>query len=149
MDQNLTMLAGPVMLIVGCGLMAFGALSLFGFDFFKTKSGGIAALVAGFLLVMVMEIAFMADSGGFFFQAQKIFVSQCYIEGETNHPEVRATADNAAGYYIRECITKNGYEWAPEHRKCKEYSVPMNAFCYLPKDPLSRMVTKIQLLFEQ
>jgi hypothetical protein len=149
MDQNMSMLAGPVVLLTGCALMALGGLSFFGVDFFKSKTRAIAALVGGLVLVVMMEIAFMADSGGFFFQAQKIYVSQCYIEGETVHPEAKATKDNAAGQYISQCVSKIGYEWSPEHYKCREYLVPMNAFCYLPTDPISRAVTKVQLLFEQ
>jgi len=149
MDQNMSMLAGPVLLLAGCALMAFGGLTLVGFHFFKTTTQAVAALVAGLVLVVVTEIAFMAESGGFFFQAQKIYVSKCYIEGESAFPAERAKTDNAAGKHIAECVTNLGYEWSPDHRKCQEYLVPMNAFCYLPTEPLNRAVTRIQLLFEQ
>lgn len=149
MDQNMSMLAGPVVLLTGCALMAFGGLSLFGIRFFKSTSLAVAALVGGLVLVVLMEIAFMADSGGFFFQAQKIYVSKCYVEGETAFPAERAKMGNAAGNHVAECVTKLGYEWSPERQKCQEYLVPMNAFCYLPTEPINRAVTSIQLLFEQ
>lgn len=148
MDQNMSMLAGPVVLLAGCALVAGGVLYFLDIHFLQTRLQAIGALVTGLLLVGLMVIAFMADSGGFFFQAQKIYVSQCYIDGERAHPEARATEDNAAGRYISECVRKIGYEWAPDHHKCREFLVPMNAYCYLPTNPLGRAVTNIQLLFE-
>lgn len=148
MDQNISTLIGPVLLIVGCALLTGGMLYFAGIQYFHSTLQAVAALVGGVVLVGITTVAFMADNGGFFFQAQKIYVSQCYIDGESAHPEARATNDNAAGRYISECVTKLGYEWFPEHRKCQDYLVPMNAFCYLPANPFSRAVTKVQLLFE-
>ncbi len=148
MDQNISTLLGPVLIIVGSGLLAGGLLYFAGIQYLRSTLEAVAALVGGVVLVGITVIAFMADNGGFFFQAQKIYVSQCYLDGETAHPEARATNDNAAGRFISECITKLGYEWSPDHTKCRNFLVPMNAFCYLPTNPFSRAVTKAQLLFE-
>lgn len=148
MDQNLSMFLAPWGLALACGLMAVGGLSLFGIDFLKTRSQAIAALVAGVFVLAATELLMIADSGAYFFQAQKIQVSQCYIEGEGAFPAERASKDNDAGRYIKTCVTKLGYEWDPAHQRCKEFEVPMNAHCYLPTGLVSRAVTKFQLLFE-
>lgn len=148
MDQNISTLLGPVLIIVGSGLLAGGMLYFAGIQYFQSTLQAVAALVGGVVLIGVTTVAFMADNGGFFFQAQKIYVSQCYIDGESAHPEARATSDNAAGRYIAGCIAKLGYEWSPAHTKCRDFLVPMNAFCYLPTNPFSRAVTKVQLSFE-
>lgn len=148
MDQNMSMMLGPWGLIIGCGLMTVSGLSLIGIHFFKTRLQAIAAFCAGLVLLGAVELSFMADSGAYFFQKQKIEVAECYAEGEGAFPAAKATKDNEAGLYIGECISKIGYEWIPDHHKCQEYLMPMNAYCYLPTGSISRAVTRIQTSFE-
>jgi hypothetical protein len=147
-DQNMSMFLAPWGLAAACGLLAAGGLSLFGIQFLKTKAQTIAALVGGVMFLVATELMMIADSGAYFFQAQKIQVSQCYMEGEGAFPAERASKDNDAGRYIKACVTKLGYEWEPGHQRCKEFEVPMNAHCYLPTGLVSRAITKFQLLFE-
>jgi hypothetical protein len=45
-------------------------------------------------------------------------------------------------------LSKEGYEWSPEHRRCKEAPLAMNEYCYLPTAFFSRLITETQLLFE-
>lgn len=144
----MTMLLVPWALILGCSLVAGGGLYLLGIEFLKTKLQAVAALVSGLSIIFVTEIAIVAYNGANFFLAQKEYVSKCYAEGEASFPAERATKDNAAGKYISECVARLGYEWSPDHWKCRDFLVPMNAYCYLPTDPLGRIVTRIQLLIE-
>jgi len=150
MDHNMTMLLVPWGLIFGCTLVAGGGLYLL-FDFryvLQSKLQAIAALVVGLAMIFVTELGIVAYNGASFFLAQKEYVSKCYAAGEAAFPAERATKDNAAGAYISECVGKLGYEWSPDHWKCKDFLVPMNAYCYLPTDPLGRAVTRFQLLLE-
>jgi hypothetical protein len=149
MDHRMTMLLVPWGLILGSALTAGGGLYLLlDVRFLKTKLQAIAALVTGLLLIFVTELAIVAYNGASFFLAQKEYVSKCYAQGEAGFPAERATNDNAAGRAIAECVTKLGYEWSPDHRKCRDYSAPMNAYCWLPTNPFNRIVTRIQLLIE-
>lgn len=149
MDHRMTMLLVPWGLLLGSALTAGGGLYLFlDVRFLKTRAQAITALVAGLSLIFVTEVAIVAYNGATFFLAQKEYVSKCYAEGEAAFPAERATKDNAAGLAISECVTKLGYEWVPDHPKCQNFMVPMNSYCYLPANPFSRAVTKLQLLFE-
>lgn len=148
MDHRMTMLLVPWSLLLGCALVAGGGLYFIGIDFLKTKLQAIAALVTGLLLLFVTELGIVAYNGASFFLAQKDDMSKCYAEGEAAYPAERATKDNAAGAYISECMRKLGYEWAPDHWKCHDLPVPMNAYCYLPTDLMGRAVTRFQLLLE-
>lgn len=150
MDHRMTMLLVPWGLLLGCALVAGGGLYLF-FDaryVLRSKLQAIAALVAGLLIIGVTEIAIVAYNGAAFFLAQKEYVSKCYVGGEAAFPAERATIDNAAGARVSECVRNLGYEWAPDHWKCRDFPVPMNAFCWLPTNPFSRAVTRFQLLLE-
>lgn len=149
MDHRMTMLVVPWALIIGCALVAGGGLYLF-FDarFLKSKFQAITALVSGLLIIFLTELSIVAYNGASFFLAQKEYVSKCYAEGEAAFAAERATKDNAAGVRIFECVSKLGYEWSLDHRKCRDYPVPMNAYCWLPMDPLNRIVTRFQLLVE-
>jgi hypothetical protein len=148
MDHNMTMLLVPWGLILGSALVAGGGLYLFGIEFLETKFQAITALVVGLLLIFTTEVAIVAYNGANFFLAQKELVSKCYAEGEAAFPAERATKDNAAGTYISECVRKLGYEWSPDHWKCQDFLMPMNAYCYLPTDLIGRAVTRFQLLLE-
>ena len=82
MDQNLTIFLAPICIIGGGGLIAFGALTLFGLDIlFKTKSQAILGICVGLVLIGALEIRFYA-SGASFFENQKVVVGYCHIEAE-------------------------------------------------------------------
>ncbi len=150
MDHRMTMLLVPWGLLIGCALVAGGGLYLF-FDaryVLQSKLQAIAALVVGLLIIFVTEVSIVAYNGAAFFLAQKEYVSKCYAEGEAAFPAERATKDNAAGAQVFECVRKLGYEWTPDHWKCRTLVIPMNAYCWLPTNPFSRAVTRVQLLLE-
>jgi hypothetical protein len=148
MDQNLTIFLAPLLIIVGGGLIAFGGLTLFGLDFFfKTKSQAVLGICAGLLLLGVLEIRFYGSSATFF-ENQKVAVSYCHVVAEAANPGQRGTRSDAINKSIAGCLTKEGYEWSPKHRRCKEAPLAMNEYCYLPTASFSRLITKMQLLFE-
>lgn len=148
MDHHMTMLVVPWALILGCSLVAGGGLYLLGIRFLQSLFQAIAALVVGFFILFVTEMAIVAYNSASFFLAQKDDVSKCYAKGEAAFPAERASADNAAGRYISDCMAELGYEWSPGHWKCQDFMAPMNAYCYLPTNLLGRVVTRIQLLLD-
>jgi hypothetical protein len=148
MDQNLTIFLAPFCIIVGGGLIAFGGLTLFGFDlFFKTRTQAIVGICAGLVILGVLEIRFYASSASFF-ENQKVVVSYCHVVAESANPGQRGTQSAAINKSIAACLAKEGYEWSPEHRRCKEAPLAMNEYCYLPTAFFSRLITETQLLFE-
>ena len=148
MDQNLTIFLAPILIIGGGGLVAFGGLTLFGLDLvFKTKSQAILGICAGLVILGALEIRFYASSASFF-ENQKVVVSYCHVVAETANPSQRGTQSDVINKSIAACLRKEGYEWSPEHRRCKEAPLAMNEYCYLPTAFFSRLITKVQLLFE-
>src|ERR1700736_6030089 len=148
MDQDLTIFLAPVFIIVGGGLVAFGGLTLFGLDLvFKTNSQAILGICAGFVLLGALDIRFFGSSSSFF-ENQKVVVSYCHVVAETANPGQRGSQSDAINKSIAACLSKEGYEWSPEHRRCKEAPLAMNAYCYLPTTFFSRSITNFQLLFE-
>src|ERR1700730_5928990 len=110
MDQDLTIFLAPNGIIVGGGLIAFGGLTLFGLDLvFKTKSQAILGICAGLVILGALEIRFYASSASFF-ENQKVVAN----------PGQRGTQSDAINKSIAACLNKEGYEWSPEHRRCKE-----------------------------
>ena len=148
MDQNLTIFLAPFLIIVGGGLVAFGGLTLFGLDLvFKTKSQAILGICAGFVLLGALEIRFFGPSASFF-ENKKVVVSYCHVVAETANPGQRGSQSDAINKSIAACLSKEGYEWSPEHRRCKEAPLAMNEYCYRPTTFFSRLITNVQLLFE-
>ena len=148
MDQDLTIFLAPISIIVGGGLIAFGGLTLFGLDLvFKTKSQAILGICAGLVIIGALEIRFYASSASFF-ENQKVVASYCHVVAETANPGQRGTQSDAINKSIAACLNKEGYDWSPEHRRCKEAPLAMNEYCYLPTAFFSRLITKMQLLFE-
>ncbi len=122
--------------------------ALFGLDlFYKTKSQAILGICAGLVLLGVLEIRFYGSSASFF-ENQKVVVSYCHVVVETTNPGQRGTQSDAINKSIAACLSKEGYEWSPEHRRCKEAPLAMNEYCYLPTAFFSRVITNVQLLFE-
>jgi hypothetical protein len=147
-DQDLTIFLAPIGIIVGGGLIALGGLFLFGYDFvLKTKSQAIGAMCAALVLLGALEIRFFESSASFF-ENQKVVVSYCHLVAEAANPGERGTQSDAINKSIAACLSKEGYEWSPEHRRCKEAPLAMNEYCYLPTAMFSRLITNTQLLFE-
>jgi len=148
MDQNLTIFLAPILIIGGGGLVAFGGLTLFGLDLlFKTKNQAILGICAGLVILGALEIRFYSSSASFF-ENQKVVVSYCHVVAEKENPGQRGTTSDAINKSLAACLSKEGYEWSPEHRRCKEAPLAMNEYCYRPTAFFSRMITNVQLLFE-
>jgi hypothetical protein len=148
MDQDLTIFLAPVCIFIGGGLIAFGGLTLFGLDLlFKTKTQAILGICAGLVILGALEIRFYSSSASFL-ENQKVVVSYCHVVAEKANPGQRGTQSDAINKSLAECLSKEGYEWSPEHRRCKEAPLAMNEYCYLPTAFFSRLITKIQLIFE-
>src|SRR6202047_5506011 len=142
MDQKLTIFLAPFLSIVGGGLIAF-APTLFGLALvFKTKSQAILGICAGFVLLGALEIF---GSSASFFENQKVVVSYCHVVAESANHGKGGTQSDAINKSIAACLSKEGYEWSPEHRRCKEAPLAMNEYCYLPTAFFSRLITKVQL----
>lgn len=139
------------MIIVGGGLIASGLLTLFNYQFYKTKLQAIGALVGGIALIGTLELMFLSGNSvsNFFFQAQKQQVTACELVGEAAHPEQRGTHNSPEiRQTIVACLNQAGYEWAGEHHNCREAPIATNPYCYLPTDFFSRAFTHVQLVFE-
>jgi hypothetical protein len=148
MDQDTTVSLVLLFIITGGALVAFGGLTLFGHDLvFKTRGQAILGICAGLVLIAALEIRFYASSASFF-ENQKVVVSYCHIAAERANPGQRGTQSDAINKSIAACLSKEGYEWSPEHRRCKEAPLAMNAYCYLPTAFFSRTITNFQLLFQ-
>ena len=145
MDQDTTVSLVLLFIVTGGSLVAFGGLTLFGHHlFFKTRSQAILGICAGLVLLGVLEIRFYA-SGASFFENQKVVVSYCHIAAERANPGQRGTKSDAINKSIAACLSKEGYERSPEHRRCKEAPLAMNEYCYLPTAFFSRLITNFQL----
>ena len=113
----------------------------------KTKNHAILGICAGLVLLGALEIRFVGSSAAFLAN-QKVVVSDCHLAAETANPGQRGTKSDAINGSIAACLSKEGYEWSPEHRRCKQAALAMNAYCYLPTAFFSRLITKMQLVFE-
>lgn len=148
MNQDLSVFITPVALVIGCALLAAGGLYFIDIKFAKTRTQAIAALVTGGVIIGVLEII-LAGSSVSFFKAQQVQTSACELEGESAHPEARLGGDARIIHkHILACMREAGYEWAPEHRNCKDAPVATNPYCYLPLGSFDRTVTAFQLRFE-
>jgi len=107
-----------------------------------------AALVAGAVIIGVLEII-LYGSAVSFFKAQQVQTSACELAGESAHPEARRGADPTVIHKaITTCMIEAGYEWDGKHRHCGDAPIATNPFCYLPTDSMDRTITNIQLSFE-
>jgi hypothetical protein len=148
MNQDLSVFITPFALIIGCALIAAGGLYFIDIRFLTSRVQAIAALVAGAVVLGVLEIV-LAGASVSFLKAQQVQTSACELEGETAHPEARLGADtNIIDEHIRACMRNAGYEWSPEHRNCKDAPVATNPYCYLPVGGFDRTITAFQLKFE-
>lgn len=148
MNQDLSVFITPAALVIGCALIAGGGLYFIGIKFLRNAFQAIGALVLGALILGVLEII-LAGSSTAFFKAQQVQTSACELEGEAAHPEERNSGANEKTHkHIVACMKDYGYEWTTEHKHCQEALVATNAFCYLPSEGFSRVVTNVQMQFE-
>jgi hypothetical protein len=148
-NQDLAVLVAPLTLLLGAGLMAIGLLSLLDVHFFATKGQERAALAAGLALIVATELVFAMSSLSWrFLNGQRADVLECRLEAETNFPEERHKDSLILNDHIIGCMTRYGYEWTPNHDRCKEAPVATNPFCYLPTNGFDRLVTEFQMTFE-
>ncbi|MFY9658362.1 MAG: hypothetical protein WAK01_17565 [Methylocystis sp.] len=138
-----------IFVFVACLLTAFGGLYFLGARLvFSNGLQASLAIVIGLLLGAGGE-AMLAGSSSSFYKAQQIQTSACELEGETAHPqERRGDTAHVIKDHIVGCMKAAGYHWTVEHRHCQEAPVSMNPLCYLPDEPLSRVVTLAQVMFE-
>jgi hypothetical protein len=148
MDQDLTIFVAPYAIVIGGGLIAVGGLTLFGYPWIvKTKTQGILAIFAGFIILGAIEIQFFTSSAAFL-EAQKVVVSDCHLQADARHPSKHGTQSEEINNSLKPCLNQAGYEWSPEHQRCKDAPLAMNAYCYLPTASFSRLITTIQLYFQ-
>jgi hypothetical protein len=148
MNQDLSVFITPAALVVGCALIAGGGLYFIDIKFLTSRLQAIGALILGALILGLLEIV-LAGSSTAFFKAQQVQTSECELVGEAAHPEERNSGVTEKTHqHIVACMKEYGYEWTTEHRHCKEALVATNAFCYLPTDGFSRVVTNVQMQFE-
>jgi hypothetical protein len=148
MDQDLTIFIAPWGIIIGGGLIAISGLTLFGHPLIlQTKTQAILALFAGIVILGAVELRFVASSAAFL-EAQKVVVSDCHLEAEAENPSKHGTQSDEINKSIAACLSQAGYEWNPEHRRCQEAPLAMNAYCYRPTGFFSRLITNMQLYFE-
>jgi hypothetical protein len=148
LNQDLAVFFVPFALMIACALIAGGALFYIDIKFLPNQRAAIASLVAGGLIIGVMEIILYGSSTGYF-KAQQLQTSSCELEGESAHPEARLGADPAVIHKtIVACMQSAGYEWRGDHRHCVDANVATNPFCYLPVDAFDRAITGFQMNFE-
>ena len=148
MNQDLSVFITPFALIIGCALIAAGGLYFIDIEFLKSRFQAVAALAAGLIVLGALEVV-LAGSSVSFFKAQQVQTSACELEGESAHPEARLGGDAGIIHkHILACMEKAGYEWAPEHRNCKDAPLATNPYCYLPLGGFDRTITAFQLRFE-
>ncbi len=148
LNQDLAVFIVPFALVIACGLLALGGLYFINIRFISSSRLAIASLVAGSLVLAVLEIILYGSSTGFL-KAQQLQTSTCELEGESAHPEARLGADPMIIHKtIVACMKSAGYEWDGNHRHCKDAPVATNPFCYIPADPFDRAITSIQMNFE-
>ena len=134
-------------IIIGGGLIALAGLNILGHPWISKTRTPILALFAGIVILGAVEIRFFASSAAFL-EAQKVVVSDCHLQAEAENHGKHGTQSDDINKSIAACLSKAGYEWSPEHRRCQEAPLAMNAFCYLPTRFFSRLISKARLFFE-
>jgi len=148
LNQDLAVFIVPFALVIGCGLLAAGGLYFINIRFIASLRVAVAAIIAGGLVLGVLEIILYGSSVGFL-KAQQLQTSACELEGESAHPEARRGSDpEIIKKTIIACMSEAGYDWDGEHRHCKDAPVATNPFCYVPAAGFDRTITKFQMNFE-
>ncbi len=149
MNEGVANFFAPMTMLLGCGLLALGALSLGNLNFFKTKTQGVLALALGLAFIVATELMFVTSSaGGRYFEGQKIDVTECEFEIERDFPKERRDNPRSVHNRIVTCMDALGYEWSTDHAHCGEAQIATNPFCYMPRAPLQRSIVAFQMRFE-
>jgi hypothetical protein len=83
-------LVSPVVLMLGAGLFAVGALSFLDIHFFEKRLTERAALAGGLSLIVLAELIFASsDMSTRFLNGQRSDVLECRLDAETALPEER------------------------------------------------------------
>jgi hypothetical protein len=139
----------PVILVLGAGLFAAGALSFLDIHFFEKRLAERVALAGGLSLIVLAELIFASsDMSMRFLNGQRSDVLECRLDVETALPEERHKDSPVMQAKIIECMKKFGYEWDPHSARCKDGTVATNPFCYLPTRGFDRAVTKLIMMLE-
>jgi hypothetical protein len=138
-----------VVLVLGAGLFAVGALSFLDVHFFEKRLAERAALAGGLSLIVSTELIFVSsDMSARFLNGQRSDVLECRLDAETDLPEERHKDSPVMQAKIIECMTRFGYEWDPHSERCEDGTVATNPFCYLPTRGFDRAVTKLLMMLE-
>lgn len=149
MNEDIAAFVVPLTLILGGGLLALGALSFFGVDYFDSKLKSRAAFAIGLGFIVVTELIFVTgSSSGRYFSGLKTDVTDCELDGETRLPQERHKNSRVLHDHIVACMGRLGYEWNEDHEHCKEAQIATNSFCYLPMRPMARAIVRLQTRFE-
>lgn len=149
MGQDFAAFVAPFTLLLGAGLLAVGLLSLVGVHTLASEWRERLALAAGlaFMLATQLLFAFGAQSHRFL-NGQRADVLECRLEAERALPEERHKESLVLNDRIVACMTRLGYDWTTEHRRCRETPAATNPFCYLPQTPFDRWLTRLQTTLE-
>jgi hypothetical protein len=149
MNDGVAGMIAALTLLISCGMIAIGVLSFFNYQYFKTKFLNRASLPFGLALLLVTEAVFMTTGvAARYLSGQKNDVTECEYQVEQAYPQERRTNPALVRGEIVGCMDRVGYEWTTEHNNCKEAPLATNAFCYLPKDVVSRVIVSFQTKFE-
>ncbi|MBY6240116.1 hypothetical protein [Methylosinus sp. Sm6] len=149
MNEDIAAFVAPLTLILGGGLLALGALSFLGVDYFESKFKSRVAFAIGLAFLVATELIFVtSSSSGRYFAGLKVDVTDCELDGESKLPEERHKNSRVLHDYIVGCMQRLGYEWNADHDHCKEAQIATNSFCYLPTRPMARAIVRFQTTFE-
>jgi hypothetical protein len=139
----------PAALVLGVALFAARVLSFLDIHFFATRLAERAALAGGLALIVLAELIFASSNMSMrFLNGQRSDVLECRLDAETALPEERHKDSPLMQNRVVECMKRFGYEWTPNHARCKEAAVTTNPFCYLPTRGFDRAVTELLMMLE-
>lgn len=149
MNEGIAPFLSPITLLLGGGLFVIGLLSLLDLHFFKTKTQGKIALVAGLLFILATEAMFVTSgASGRYLEGQKMDVTDCEFQTERDFPVERRENPKLIHDKIVACMDTLGYDWHEDHYHCVEARLATNAFCYLPRAAMQRSIVAWQMKFE-
>lgn len=149
MNEDIAAFVAPLTLILGGGLVALGALSFMGMDYFDNKFKSRVAFAIGLAFIVATEFIFVtSSSSGRYFAGLKSDVTDCELDGETRLPDERHKNSRLLHDHIVGCMVRLGYEWNADHGHCREAQIATNSFCYLPTRPMARAIVRFQTTFE-
>lgn len=150
MNEDIAAFVAPLTLLLGGGLLALGALSFIGVDYFDNKLKSRVAFAIGLAFMVATELIFVtSSSSGRYFAGLKTDVTDCELDVETKLPDERNKNRSPVLHdAMVACMERLGYEWNADHDHCKEAKIATNSFCYLPTRPMARAIVRFQTSFE-